>query len=139
MITHHRQSALKATASLNPTPNIDWLADEGIFFKNVFCTNSICTPSHATILKGQYSHTNGVLDLEGMLPAKQHYLSLEFRKASYETAKIGKWHLTVEPMHYDYYKVLRAQGEYQNPVFREKGKGEGPAHLVHTEDYSSDQ
>ena len=49
-------------AFLNPTPNIDKLAHEGIIFDNAFCTNSICTPSRASILTGQYSQTNGVLD-----------------------------------------------------------------------------
>ncbi len=37
-------------AKVAPTPNIDRLANEGILFENCFCTNSICTPSRATIL-----------------------------------------------------------------------------------------
>ena len=37
-------------AKLNPTPTIDRLAKEGIRFENVFCTNSICTPSRACVL-----------------------------------------------------------------------------------------
>ncbi|UCF15436.1 MAG: sulfatase-like hydrolase/transferase, partial [Phycisphaerales bacterium] len=48
-------------AEVAPTPNIDRLANEGILFENCFCTNSICTPSRATILTGQYSQSNGVL------------------------------------------------------------------------------
>ncbi len=32
-------------ASLNPTPNLDALAKNGMRFDRVFCTNSICTPS----------------------------------------------------------------------------------------------
>ena len=50
-------------SKLNPTPNIDKLANEGMLFSNAFVTNSICTPSRASILTGQYSQTNGVLDL----------------------------------------------------------------------------
>lgn len=46
-----------------PTPNIDRLANEGMLFKNVYCTNSICTPSRASILSGQYSHKNGLMTL----------------------------------------------------------------------------
>ena len=42
-----------------PTPNIDRLAEEGMLLENVFCTNSICGPSRATILTGKYSHMNG--------------------------------------------------------------------------------
>ena len=41
-------------ASLNPTPHIDQLAREGMRFNEVFCNNSICTPSRASIITGQY-------------------------------------------------------------------------------------
>jgi N-acetylglucosamine-6-sulfatase len=46
-------------AALDPTPTIDRLAGEGMLFENAFCTNSICSPSRACILTGQYAHTNG--------------------------------------------------------------------------------
>ena len=70
MADDHTSQAIGAygsrLAALNPTPNIDRLAKEGIIFENAFCTNSICTPSRACILTGQYSQTNGVLDLTGL-------------------------------------------------------------------------
>ena len=47
-------------ADVAPTTNIDRLAKEGMLFKNCFVTNSICTPSRASILTGKYSHKNGV-------------------------------------------------------------------------------
>ena len=60
-------------AALNPTPNIDKIASEGIVFDNAFCNNAICTPSRASIITGQYPQTNGVLDLDGnVLPEKQY-------------------------------------------------------------------
>ena len=92
----------KRFAVLNPTPTIDRLAEEGMLFENVFCTNSICTPSRATIMTGQYSHTNGVLDLDGSLPRDNHYLAIEMKKAGYQTAMIGKWHLRSVPTGFDY-------------------------------------
>jgi len=113
-------------ASLNPTPNIDRLAKEGLLFENCFCTNSICTPSRATIMTGQYSQTNGVLDLDGSLPPEKHYLAILMKKAGYQTAMIGKWHLKEEPVHFDYYCVFPGQGNYFNPVLREKGRGRWP-------------
>lgn len=67
-------------AKLNPTPKLDKLAAEGMRFDRVFCTNSICTPSRATILTGQYSQTNGVTDLDGILPPERHYLPQEMKK-----------------------------------------------------------
>ncbi|MDB4782838.1 sulfatase-like hydrolase/transferase, partial [Akkermansiaceae bacterium] len=36
--------------SVNPTPEIDKLADDGMLFENSFCTNSICGPSRAVIM-----------------------------------------------------------------------------------------
>ncbi len=48
--------------SVNPTPNIDQLAAEGMLFENSFCTNSICGPSRAVILTGKHSHKNGFMN-----------------------------------------------------------------------------
>ncbi|MBI3882449.1 MAG: sulfatase-like hydrolase/transferase, partial [Verrucomicrobia bacterium] len=42
------------------TPNIDRLAHEGVQFKNMFCTTSLCSPSRASILSGLYAHAHGV-------------------------------------------------------------------------------
>lgn len=103
-------------ASLDPTPNIDQLAKEGIIFRYNFCNNSISTPSRATILTGQYSIKNGVLDLNGALKPENQYLPIEMKKAGYQTAIIGKWHLKHSPSAFDYYNVLVNQGEYFNPV-----------------------
>ena len=111
-------------APLNPTPNIDRLATEGILFKNAFCTNSICTPSRASIMTGQYSQTNGVRDLNGRLLAENQYLAHEMKKLGYETAVIGKWHLKEAPDAFDYYNVLHGQGSYFNSVLYEKGSDE---------------
>ncbi len=105
-------------AKLNPTPTIDRLAKEGILFENAYCTNSICTPSRACIMTGQYSHINGVHDLKDKLDPAKHTLAIEMRKAGYQTAMIGKWHLKTEP-NFDYYKVLPGQGKYFNPTFYE--------------------
>ncbi len=111
-------------AKLNPTPTIDRLAHEGILFENAFCTNSICTPSRATIMTGQYSQVNGVQDLNGRLKAENQYLAHEMKKLGYETAIIGKWHLKEAPEAFDYYNVLHGQGSYFNPVLYEKGSDE---------------
>ena len=104
------------------TPHLDRLAKEGALFQNAFCTNSICSPSRACVLTGQYNHTNGAVDLSGkVLPGKQ-MLAIEMGKAGYETAMIGKWHLKVEPKDFDYYCVLPGQGKYHGPSFRIRGE-----------------
>lgn len=110
-------------AYLNPTPYIDSLAEEGIIFDNVFANNSICTPSRASILTGQYPQTNGVLDLHQALDTKKQYLPIELKALGYETAIIGKWHLKEEPANFDFYEVLPLQGKYFNPkIISREGK-----------------
>lgn len=125
-------------SGLNLTPNIDKLAAEGIRFENAFCNNSICTPSRASIISGQYPQTNGVLDLDIALPEEKQYLPKELKKLGYSTAIIGKWHLHIEPTAFDYYKVLPGQGKYFNPTFHEKGQGEYPNNKVKSEGHSTD-
>ena len=56
MTDDHAAHAISAYGSrVNKTPHIDRLAREGALLTNVFATNSICTPSRAAILTGQYS------------------------------------------------------------------------------------
>src|ERR1700747_362207 len=65
MADDHAAHAISAYGSrINRTPNIDRIAQGGVRFSNCFCTNSICTPSRAAILTGQYSHRNGVYTLD---------------------------------------------------------------------------
>lgn len=119
----HAISAYRSRlAEIAPTPNIDRLAEEGALFTNAFCTNSICSPSRACVLTGQYNHVNGAFDLGGrVLPGKQ-MLALQMGKAGYDTAMIGKWHLKVEPADFNHYCVLAGQGTYFNPEFRVRGE-----------------
>ncbi|TYA65930.1 sulfatase family protein [Seonamhaeicola marinus] len=125
-------------ASLNPTPTLDKIANEGMIFDNCFVTNSICTPSRATIITGQYSQANGVLDLEGHVEPENQYLPQEMKKLGYETAIIGKWHLEREPSSFDYYTVLPGQGKYHNPSFIVQGEKPWPQNTIQTEGHSSD-
>ncbi len=126
-------------AALNPTPTIDRLAKEGMLFENAFCTNSICAPSRACVITGQYPHTNGVYDLGGGIETARQYLAIEMGKAGYNTAMIGKWHLKEEPGAFDYYAVLPGQGKYHGPEFRVQGEKGWPKDLIEFPDkHSSD-
>src|SRR4051794_11192047 len=61
MSDDHAAHAISAYGSVvNQTPHLDRLGQEGMRFSHCFAVNSICTPSRATILTGQYSHRNGV-------------------------------------------------------------------------------
>src|SRR5262245_50649664 len=75
------------------TPHMDRLAQEGIFFKNAFCTTSLCSPSRASILSGLYAHRHGVRDNFTEFPPQLPSIASLLRQAGYSTAYIGKWHM----------------------------------------------
>ncbi|WP_340113803.1 sulfatase family protein [Maribellus mangrovi] len=102
------------------TPNISRLADEGIVLDNCFCTNSICTPSRATILTGQYSQHNGVYTLADALSPDSMNIAKVLHENGYQTALVGKWHLKKQPAGFDYFNVLPGQGRYWNPILKNK-------------------
>jgi len=115
----HALQAIGAYGSkINQTPNIDRLADEGMIFRNAFCTNSICAPSRAVIQTGKHSHLNGVIDNREVFDSAQVTFPKLLKKGGYQTAMIGKWHLKSEPVGFDFWKVLPGQGRYYNPDFR---------------------
>ncbi len=123
MADDHAAHAISAYGSrINKTPNIDRIASGGVRMTNCFCTNSICTPSRAAILTGQYSHRNGVYTLADRLDPARNHVAKELQKAGYQTAMIGKWHLESDPTGFDYWNILPGQGVYYDPVFIDRGE-----------------
>ena len=120
MSDDHAAHAISAYASkVNKTPGIDRLAQEGMRFDNVFATNSICTPSRATILTGKYSHINGVPvfnRFDGSQPTVAKYL----QAGGYHTGMFGKWHLGSDPTGFDEWVILPGQGVYFDPAFLDR-------------------
>jgi arylsulfatase A-like enzyme len=101
--------------SVNPTPNIDKLAAQGMLFENSFCTNSICGPSRAVIMSGKHSHKNGFMNNGNSFDWNQQTFAKILQKNGYETALYGKSHLKGKPQGFDDWKVLPGQGLYYNP------------------------
>ncbi len=113
----HAQQAISAYGSqVNQTPNLDRLATEGARFTNSFVTNSICTPSRATLLTGQYSHLNGV-PVFNRFDSARDTVAQHMQQGGYHTGLIGKWHLGSDPVGFDRWIVLPGQGAYWNPAF----------------------
>lgn len=114
-------------AAYAKTPNIDRLATEGALLKNCFCVNSICVPSRASILTGQYSHRNGVKTLRDALPSAADNVAKRLRQTGYQTALIGKWHLKEAPSGFEYWNIIKGQGRYREPVMYEMKMNSGKA------------
>ena len=84
-------------SELIPTPNIDRLAREGLVFTDGHCSAATCTPSRFSMLTGIHGFRHNVRVLAPNAPMKitpeMFTLPQLFKKAGYETAVIGKWHL----------------------------------------------
>jgi arylsulfatase A-like enzyme len=78
------------------TPNLDRLAAEGVLFENAFVTTSLCSPSRASFLTGQYAHTHGVVTNHTPWDNRNVTFLELLSAAGYETAFIGKWHMPGE-------------------------------------------
>jgi arylsulfatase A-like enzyme len=117
MADDHAAHAVSAYGSrVNTTPHIDRLAREGMRFSRCFVTNSICTPSRAAILTGQYAHINGVPVFNPIDP-KRPTLAKYLQAAGYHTGIVGKWHLGSDPAGFDSWTILPGQGVYNDPIF----------------------
>jgi arylsulfatase A-like enzyme len=131
MTDDHAAHAISAYGSkVNSTPNIDRIAREGALLRNVFATNSICTPSRAAILTGQYSHANGVT-MFNRLDSSRVTVAQLLRRAGYHTAMIGKWHLGSDPVGFDHWEILPGQGAYVNPIlYTARGETTYPGYVT---------
>ncbi len=103
------------------TPHLDQLANEGMIFTNAYSGAANCAPARACLLSGQYSprheiynvgtkprgdakhrkllHTPGVATLRPDISTWAQQL----QKAGYQTASIGKWHLSKDPVPYGFH------------------------------------
>jgi arylsulfatase A-like enzyme len=123
MSDDHAMNAISCYGnSVNQTPNIDRIAEEGIRFNQSFCTNAICAPSRAVMLTGKYSHINGHINNSVSFDGSQQTFPQILQQNNYQTALIGKWHLKSDPTGFDYWNILPGQGSYYNPDFIEMGE-----------------
>lgn len=75
------------------SPNIDWLASQGLLFERAYCQQALCAPSRISLLSGLRPDSTGVysinIRLSQVLP---HHTSLPkyFKQNGYETISLGK-------------------------------------------------
>jgi arylsulfatase A-like enzyme len=90
---------------IQPTPNIDRLAKEGIRFAQYYAASTICSPSRAGLLTGmaparwritsflQTRAGNRGCEQVDFLDPQAPALPRHLKSAGYRTAHFGKWHL----------------------------------------------
>jgi len=125
----HRWDLMSCAGSkYSKTPNMDRLANEGVYFRNAFACSGVCSPSRASILTGKYCHqaasprivwTNNSFRMqEKPFPARLH-------DAGYHSAHFGKWHLGAGDTAmdgYDHWAGFEWLGAYFDTQFKINGE-----------------
>lgn len=107
------------------TPNIDQLAKNSMYFENAFVTTSLCSPSRASIITGQYAHAHGVMDNDTPLPAHIPTFPEKLQQAGYQTGFVGKWHMGGNNDNprpgWHHWVSFKGQGPYFDPTLNVDG------------------
>ena len=88
-----------------PTPNIDAIAENGVKFTRGYVSYPVCGPSRAGFLTGRYQGRFGFTDNPSInpndptagLPTDEKTIAEVLKKAYYNNAIIGKWHMGTHP------------------------------------------
>jgi arylsulfatase A-like enzyme len=98
------------------TPNLDKLANNGMYFTNAYASASNCAPSRACMMSGQWTPRHGIYTVKNSdrgrsidrklipipnneyMPDDNILISEVLQKAGYATCHAGKWHLTDNPV-----------------------------------------
>jgi arylsulfatase len=79
------------------TPNLDRLARNGLRFAE-FYNCARCCPTRASLLTGQYPHKVGLARNGRSLTRNGMTIAEGLKRAGYNTAMVGKWHLSRTPV-----------------------------------------
>jgi arylsulfatase A-like enzyme len=84
------------------TPNIDRMADKGIFFTHYYSPQAVCSASRAGLMTGCYPNRvgfSGALDHRSKtgINEDEETIAEILKKKGYATAIYGKWHLGCQP------------------------------------------
>lgn len=108
------------------TPNMDRMAQQGAHLENAFVSTSLCSPSRASILTGQYMHHHQVVDNQRPVPEGTVFFPQYLQGAGYQTAFIGKWHMGHDQDDarpgFDHWVSFKGQGTYFDPTLSINGK-----------------
>ncbi|MBI1388166.1 MAG: sulfatase-like hydrolase/transferase [bacterium] len=118
-------SFMEGAPAFLETPNMDRMAREGAHLANAFVSTSLCSPSRASILTGQYMRNHHIVDNQRPEPEGTVFFPKYLQQAGYQTAFVGKWHMGHDQDDprpgFDYWASLKGQGEYFDPVLNING------------------
>lgn len=102
-----------------PTPNIQLLADQGILFREAHCAAPTCSGSRASLLTGQYCHSNGMFGLAHRgwsLDDYSHHWVHPLRGAGYHSILIGEQHISEDPAVIGYDEEIEVSSHHAGDI-----------------------
>jgi arylsulfatase A-like enzyme len=111
------------------TPNLDKLAESGVWMRTAVSTIPVCSPYRASLLTGQYALSHGLFITDAPLNPELNTIGKVYKAAGYDTGYVGKWHvdghgrssfIPPERQHgFDYWKVLECSHSYNKSPYYE--------------------
>ena len=108
--------------ALAPTPTLDALANEGMWFTDAHSPTSLCSPSRYAIMTGNYNYRSyapwGVWGTfrESAITSEDATLGLVAKEGGYRTGFIGKWHLGGDFYHKGSKTIYRGDDRGNQPL-----------------------
>ena len=102
-----------------PTPNVQRLADQGLLFRQAYCAAPTCSASRASLLTGQWPHSNGMMGLAHRghrLNDHRQHLVHALRRGGYWSALIGEQHVSEDPGELGYDHVVDVDSSHAEAV-----------------------
>lgn len=78
---------------LDITPNLDYMASEGVKFENAFTCQPVCGPARSCMQTGKYATQTECFINDIGLREDEVTIAKLLNEEGYETAYVGKWHL----------------------------------------------
>ncbi len=118
-------SFMKESPAFLETPTMDRMAKQGAHLANAFVSTSLCSPSRASILTGQYMHNHHIVDNQRPAPEGTVFFPQYLQQNGYQTAFVGKWHMGHDHDKprpgFDHWVSFKGQGTYFDPTLNING------------------
>jgi arylsulfatase A-like enzyme len=109
------------------TPNLDALEKQSVDFTNAVSACPVCSPCRASLITGQHATTHGIFLNDAPLSDDAVTLPKVLRDAGYDTALIGKWHLSgagrltfIPPEKregFEYWRAMECEHDYNHSFY----------------------
>lgn len=106
-----------------PTPNMDQLAREGLLFTDAHAASSVCTPSRYSIMTGKYAWRSELKKEvlwstynDPLIDRSETTIADMFKSQGYATAAVGKWHLGINFLKREGYRVVEGKDFHESAL-----------------------